>query len=101
MLEFSLHSSGADTRAFDNSDMNAFMIAVEKGHMEVVKALIKKDPGLVSFSIGSGSTMIHWALEESHHRSDFFKVCFFIIFSVKAVSQFKSKSVTLVYTTLQ
>ena len=76
MLEFSLHSSGADTRAFDNSDMNAFMIAVEKGHMEVVKAMMKKDPGLMSLPMGSGSTVIHWALEKGHSRSTFFKVSY-------------------------
>ena len=73
---FPSHYSGADPRASDNSDMNPFMIAVEKGHMEVVNAMEKKDPDLASFSVGSGSTMIHWALEESHHCSDFFKVCF-------------------------
>ena len=67
------HYSGADTRASDNSDMEPFMIAVEKGHLEAVKALIKKDPGLMS----SGSTVIHWALEKGNRdRSTFFKVGF-------------------------
>ena len=82
MFEFSLHCSGADTRAYDNSDMNPFMIAIDKGHMEVVKAMEQKDPGLVSFSVGSGSTMIHWALEKSHHRSAYFKVYYIVSFAV-------------------
>ena len=54
--------------------MNPFMIAVEKGHLEVVKAMMKKDPGLMSLQVGSGTTVIHWALEEGQHRSTFFKV---------------------------
>ena len=56
--------------------MNPFMIAVEEGHLEVVNAMMEKDPGLVSLPMGSGSTMIHWALEKDHHRSVFFKVHF-------------------------
>ena len=52
------------------------MIAVEEGHLEVVNAMMEKDPGLVSLPMGSGSTMIHWALEKDHHRSAFFKVYF-------------------------
>ena len=71
---FPLHYSGADMRASDYSDMNPFMLAVEKNHLEVVKAMIKKDPGLVSLSMGCGSTAIHWALEEGYNRSAFFKV---------------------------
>ena len=59
--------------------MNPFMIAVEKGHLEVVKVMIKNDPGLMSMPLGSGSTVIHWALEKGHSRSAFFEVCFFII----------------------
>lgn len=74
--KLSLHHSGADAGACDNSEMNPFMIAVAKNHLEVVKAMIKKDPGLVSLPMGSGSTVVHWALEEGHHRSAFFKVCF-------------------------
>ena len=58
--------------------MNPFMIAVEKGHLGVVKAMMRKDPGLVSLSICFGSTVIHWALQKGHQRSAFFKVCFFI-----------------------
>ena len=73
-----LHYSGADTRATDNSGMNPFMIAVEKGHLEVMKAMMRKDPDLVSLPMGSGSTVIHWALEKGHHRNAFFKVCCFI-----------------------
>ena len=76
-LEFSFqYYSGADTRVSDNSGMNPFMLAVEKDNLEVVKALMKKDPGIVSSEVGSGSTMIHWALKQGHHRSAFFKVCF-------------------------
>ena len=75
---FSFHYSGADTRVSDNSGMNPFMIAVEKGHLGVVKAMMRKDPGLVSLSICFGSTVIHWALQKGHQRSAFFKVCFFI-----------------------
>ena len=69
-------------RASDNSDMNPFMMAIEKGHLEVVKAMMKKDPGLMSMPLGSGSTVIHWALEKGHSRSAFFKVCCFIVQAV-------------------
>ena len=44
MIEFPLHYSGADTRASDNSDMNPFMLAIEKGHSDVVKMMMEKDP---------------------------------------------------------
>ena len=72
--------SGADTKASDNSDMNPFMLAVVKHRLEVVKAMMKEDPGLMSLSMGSGTTVIHWALEQSHHCcSAFFKVWFFIL----------------------
>ena len=50
------------------------MLAVEKSHLEVVKAMIKKDPYFVSLPMGCGSTAIHWALEEGYNRSAFFKV---------------------------
>jgi len=71
------HCSGADTRAYDNSDMNPFMLAVEKGltHLNVAKAMMKKDPGLLSLQMGSGLTVIQWALEKDH-RNAFFKVSF-------------------------
>ena len=73
--KFSLYHSKPDyISASNNSGMNPFMIAVEKGHLEVVNAMMEKDPGLVSLPMGSGSTMIHWALEKDHHRSAFFKV---------------------------
>ena len=72
--------SGADTKASDNSDMNPFMIAVVKHRLEVVKAMMKEDPGLMSLSMGSGTTVIHWALEQNQHCcSAFFKVWFFIL----------------------
>ena len=61
-------------RTFDNSGMNPFMLAVEKSHLKVVKAMIKKDPDFVSLPMGCGSTAIHWALEEGYSRSAFFKV---------------------------
>ena len=71
------HCSGADTRAYDNSDMNPFMLAVEKGltHLNVAKAMMKKDPGLLSLQMGFGLTVIQWALEKDHHNA-FFKVSF-------------------------
>ena len=71
--------SGADTRASDKSGMNPFMIAVEKNNLEVVTAMMDKDPGLMLFQIGSGSRVFHWALEKGHQRNAFFKVCFFIL----------------------
>ena len=74
--DISLHHSGSNTRAFDNSDMNPFMLAIEKGHMDVVKAMMKKDPDLMSMQMGSGSTVIHWALEKGHGHSAFFKVSY-------------------------
>ena len=75
MIEFPLHYSGADTRASDNSDMNPFMLAIEKGHSDVVKMMMEKDLDLVCLSVGSGSTVTHWALEKGHSRTAFFKVC--------------------------
>ena len=81
LLEFfSSTYSGADTSASDNSGMNPFMLAVEKGNLEVVKAMMDKDPGLVLSTVGYGSTMTHWALKQGHHRSDFFKVCFYFTY---------------------
>ena len=53
--------------------MNPFMIAVEKGHLEVVNAMMEKDSDLVSMQTGSGLTVIHWVLEKGH-RSALFKV---------------------------
>ena len=72
--------------------MNPFMIAVEKGHLEVVKAMMKKDPGLMSLQVGSGTTVIHWALEEGQHRSTFFKVRTFFHLIVYTVSYHTSAS---------
>ena len=53
------------------------MLAVEKDNVKVVKAMMKEDPGLMSLAVGSGTTVIHWALEEGHHRNAFFKVLYF------------------------
>jgi len=57
--------------------MNPFMLAVEKGltHLNVAKAMMKKDPGLLSLQMGSGLTVIQWALEKDHPNA-FFKVSF-------------------------
>ena len=49
------------------------MIAVEKGHLEMVNAMMEKNPDLVSLSVGSDLTVIHWALEKDN-RNAFFKV---------------------------
>ena len=68
---FPLHYSGTDIRASDYSDMNPFMSAVEKSHLEVVKTMIKKDPDFVSLPMGCGSTAIHWALEKGYNHSAF------------------------------
>ena len=68
--------------------MNPFMLAVEKDNVEVVKAMMKEDPGLMSLAVGSGTTVIHWALEEGHHRNAFFKVlcfCFFMFVTLNCV----------------
>ena len=74
---FLQYYSGADTTASDKFCMNPFMLAVEKGNLEVVNAMMDQDPDLMSKRLGSGSTMAHWALKQGHHRSDFFKVCFY------------------------
>ena len=52
------------------------MLAVENGltHLNVAKAMLKRDPTLVSLTLESGLTVIHWALEKSQHA--FFKVVF-------------------------
>ena len=70
--------------------MNPFMLAVEKDNVEVVKAMMKEDPGLMSLAVGSGTTVIHWALEEGHHRNAFFKVLyfFFMFVTLNCVYQF-------------
>ena len=65
---------GADTRAFDNSGMNPFMIAVEKSHLEVDK----EGSWPLSLSVGSELTVIHWALEKGNCNA-FFKVCLSIL----------------------
>ena len=75
-----IHCSGADTRAYDYRDRNPFMLAVEQGpsHLDVAKAMMKRDPTLVSLKLESGMTVIHWALEEGHDRNAFFKVVCFL-----------------------
>ena len=57
------------------------MLAVKKGHSEVVKAMMKEKPELVSSQLGSGSTVIHWALEECL-CSAFFKVFYHLVVSI-------------------
>ena len=81
ILWISLHYSGADTEISDNSDVSPFMLAVKKGHSEVVKAMMKEKPELVSSQLGSGSTVIHWALEECQ-CSAFFKVFYHLVVSI-------------------
>lgn len=53
------------------------MLAVKKGRAEVVKAMMEGKPELVSSKLGSGSTVIHWALEECR-CSAFFKVFIYL-----------------------
>lgn len=77
----SLHYSGADIEVSDNSDVSPFMLAVKKGHSEVVNAMMKEKPELVSSQLGSGSTVIHWALEECQ-CSIFFKVFYHLVVSI-------------------
>ena len=50
------------------------MLAMEKGvsHLDVAKAMVRKDPGLVSLKQSSGLSMTHWAMEKGHDA--FFKV---------------------------
>ena len=69
------------------------MLAVEKGHLDVVTAMIRKDPDLVTWPVGFGSTMIHWALEGGHHRNTFFQVCYVFLvnsflFAMQKISMF-------------
>ena len=51
--------SGADCKACDNSDMTPFMIAAEKGHMDVAKTILRRDSTVVS------TTTMKWALEKN------------------------------------
>ena len=85
--------SGADTRVCDHSNMNPFMLAVEKGltHLNVANAMAKMDPSLVTAELESGGakmdpslvtaklesglTVNDWAQENGHDA--FFKVCHF------------------------
>ena len=57
--------------------MNPFMLAVANGHLEVIKTMIEKDPGLMSFQTASELKIIYWALEKDHCCA-FFKVCFLL-----------------------
>ena len=66
--------------------MNPFMLAIEKGHMDVVKVMMKSDPDLLSMPLGSGSTVIHWALEKGYSSSAFFKV--FLVLELYHVCHF-------------
>jgi len=50
------------------------MLAVEKGQLKVAKLMIEKDPSLASLQLGSGVTLIHWALERG--LDTFFKVSY-------------------------
>jgi len=69
-----LDCSGADMVVYDHSDKNPFMLAVEKGQLKVAKLMIEKVPDLVSLQLGSGVTLIHWALERG--LDTFFKVSY-------------------------
>jgi len=42
------------------------MLAMEKGvsHLDVAKAMVRKDPGLVSLKLSSGLSMTHWGYGE-------------------------------------
>jgi len=68
--------SGADTRAYNHSNMNPFMLAIESGltHLSVANAMAKKDPSLVVLKLDSDLTVNNWAQEKGHDA--FFKVCF-------------------------
>jgi len=54
------------------------MLAVEKGQLKVAKLMIEREPGLVLLQLGSGVTVIHWALERG--LDTFFKVGIIIVF---------------------
>ena len=56
------------------------MLAVEKGNLEVAKLMVKKDPCLVTLQLGSGETVIHWALERD--LDIFFEVTLALLWSV-------------------
>ena len=51
--------------------MNPFIIAVENGHMEVMKVMVKEDPGLVSLPVVSELTVIHRAPGKDNHSAFF------------------------------
>ena len=69
----SLHGySGAKATACDHADITPFMLALEKGHLKVAKLMTDEDSSLVSLQLGSGETVIHWALERD--LDTFFKV---------------------------
>ena len=56
------------------------MLAVEKGNLEVAKLMVKKDPCLVTLQLGSGETVIHWALERD--LDTFFEVTLALLWSL-------------------
>jgi len=60
--------SGADVTACDNSDVNPFMLALEKGHTEVAKTILEAN----SDCVASADISVGWALEKN--LTAFFKV---------------------------
>ena len=60
--------------------MNPFMLAIEKGHVDVAKAMVEIDPCLVSLKLSSGLSMTQWAKEKGHDA--FFKVCIFFLVAI-------------------
>ena len=91
--------SGADTLASDNSDMNPFMLAVERGNLTVAKAMVKKNSNLISMDIAPELKMVHWALEK--HLNTFFQVSLPTSNNVQNKTYVAHSKVLLIYCTTE
>ena len=59
-LHCTVHYRGADVMACDNSDLNPFMLALEKGNKEVAHAMLSENSGLAC-----DEEIVEWALEKN------------------------------------
>ena len=68
---YTVHYREADVTAYDCSDMNPFMVAIEKNHLEVAKMILEKNPDCLGSQ--SAAKITDWALEKD--LTSFFQVC--------------------------
>ena len=71
MVFRSIHYSGADVTAHGYSDLNPFMVAIEKNHLEVAMTILEKNPDCLGSQ--SAAKIFNWALERK--LTSFVQVC--------------------------